>query len=90
MMLSGLFPVVKALLMLIVSFFVLFAVSRTESKRLKQFGRILAVTLCIIAAYLIIIALYLSVTGKSLSYKSMPYRYMPYKRMHHGMMKQKK
>jgi len=92
MMLFGLFPVVKALVMLTVSFFVLFVVSKTESKALKQFGRILAVTFCIIAAYLIITALYLSVTGKPCSYKSMPYKYMPHKQMYRGrpgMMKNK-
>lgn len=87
MMLFGLSPVVKALFMLVVSFFVLFAVAKTESKRLRQFGRIIAITLCIIAAYVIIMALYSSVMGKPCLYKSKFHRYMPYEKMHHGMMR---
>jgi len=91
-MLFGLFPIVQALVLLTVSFFILFVVPKIESKALKQFGRILAVTFCIIAAYLIITALYSSVTGKPCLYKSMPYKYMPHKQMyrgHPGMMKNK-
>lgn len=86
-MLFGLFPIVKALFILALSFFILFVVSKTESKGLKQFGRIIAIALCIIATYVIIMALYSSATGKSCLYKSRFYRDMPYKKMHHGMMK---
>lgn len=88
-MLGGLFPVVKALFMLTASFFILLVVPKAESEGLKKFGRILAATFCIIAAFLVVIALYASLTGKPCLYKGKSYKSMPHKMMHYGMMKRK-
>jgi FtsH-binding integral membrane protein len=82
-MLQPFFPIVKALCMLTVSFFILFAVSKTESKGLQQFGRIIAVTFWVMAIALVILSFYASLTGQShLCGKD---KGMFYKKMHHGM-----
>lgn len=62
MMILGVFPLVVAVLLLVVSFFVLVVVTKTESKSLQSFGRILAITLCIFATISIITTIYLSLT----------------------------
>ncbi|UCD15582.1 MAG: hypothetical protein JSV34_00590 [Candidatus Omnitrophota bacterium] len=62
-------PTIKALGLLTVSFFLLFAVSNTKSNNLRKFGRVLAVALWIVAAYLIIIGTYSSLTGEDYLYK---------------------
>ncbi|UCC95584.1 MAG: hypothetical protein JSW40_02245 [Candidatus Omnitrophota bacterium] len=78
---QGLIPVMKALFMVVTSFFVLFCVTKTESKGLKQFGRIIAFTLWIIAAYLIILGLYARITGIPCKHGGLSFR-----KMHHGKM----
>ena len=79
-----LFPAVNAMLLLVLSFFVLVGVSKTDSKTLKSFGRILTVILWAIAACLIAVTLYLNYSGakgKTLRYKLMPYK------MYHRVLK---
>lgn len=49
MMFPEMFLVEKVMLLLVVSFFVLVGVTKTDSKNLKTFGRILAMTFWIIA-----------------------------------------
>lgn len=63
MQLLGLMSIAKAIAMLTLSFFILFAVSKTESKGLKQFGRILVVTLCIISVYIVTLTVYFNLSG---------------------------
>lgn len=63
---GDLFFIIKAVLLLVVSFFVLVGVTKTESKNLKTFGRILAITLWIISAVSIIFSIYLSNTTSRL------------------------
>ncbi|MDD3296672.1 MAG: hypothetical protein PHU64_04845 [Candidatus Omnitrophica bacterium] len=54
----GVFMLIKVIFMLVVSFFVLFAVSKTDSRGLQQFGRILAFSIWIIAIYILAVNLY--------------------------------
>ncbi|MFA7677016.1 MAG: hypothetical protein WCY34_02480 [Candidatus Omnitrophota bacterium] len=54
----GVFALIKVVFMLVVSFFVLFAVSKTDSKGLRQFGRILAFSIWVIAVYALAVNLY--------------------------------
>lgn len=42
-------------MLLVVSFFVLATVSKVDSKNLKKFGRVLAIILIIVAAYIFIL-----------------------------------
>ncbi|MEW5757975.1 MAG: hypothetical protein AB1755_00680 [Candidatus Omnitrophota bacterium] len=46
-------PIIKAVFMLVLAFFVFLAVSKTELKGLKLFGKILGVILLILAGYMI-------------------------------------
>jgi len=59
----GILPFFQAIMLLAFSFFVLFAASKTESKNLKSFGRIIAASFWVIACAVIIISIYLNVTG---------------------------
>ena len=52
------FFIIQAVIALVISFFVLLGVSKTDSIGLRTFGRILAFTLWVIAVYLIVFALY--------------------------------
>ena len=61
----GLYKIIKALALLVVTFFVLLAASKTNSKGLKQFGKFLAIALSATAAILIVCAVYSSLTGVS-------------------------
>jgi len=60
----GILPIVKALMLLVVSFFVLLGVTKTDSKNLKQFGRILAIILMTISAYVFIASFAVDLLGK--------------------------
>ena len=51
----GLFPVIEAILLLVLMFFVLFASSKTDSKPLRQFGRTLSIIICALAVLLVIL-----------------------------------
>ena len=64
MMLLGLFPLVPAVLILTLSFFVLVTVSKIDSKALQSFGRILAAVLCIFAALAMITHISFSIGGR--------------------------
>lgn len=52
-------------MLLAVSFFVLFAVFKTDSRARKKFGVTVAVLLWILAASLLILSVYLGICGKS-------------------------
>jgi len=69
MRIFGFTPIVNALFLLTVSFFVLLAASRSESRGLKQFGRIIAVAFWIIAASIVVGTVYLSLTDDFSPYK---------------------
>jgi len=77
MITCGLFPLTPAILLLTVSFFVLFAASKTDSKALKTFGTTIAVLLWIIAGLMLILTLYIGITGKSaiFPFEEAPWRY---------------
>jgi len=60
----GLCGLAKAMLLFVLSFFVFFAVDKTKSEALKKFGRILAVSLCIIAVTLIALSLCTQFSGR--------------------------
>ena len=61
MMRSGLGFLAKPLMLTVTSFFILFAVSKTDSKKLKSFGNILTITLCSVAVLLMIFSAYATV-----------------------------
>ncbi len=52
------FFILHAVIILVVSFFVLLGVSKADSIGLRTFGRMLAFTLWVIAVYLIVFSLY--------------------------------
>jgi hypothetical protein len=54
------FHIIKSLHLLTLSFFILFAATKTDSDRLKQFARILAITIIIVATALILFSIYLN------------------------------
>ena len=57
----GLHLLAKAVLVFAVSFFVLLGVNKTESKGLKQFGRIIAFAMWVIAVVTIVSVVYCSI-----------------------------
>ncbi len=59
----GFFTIIPASVLLAISFFVLFALIKIESPPLKNLGRIVAVLLWISAALLLLMGLYILVTG---------------------------
>ncbi len=66
----GLMPIVQAVLLSVVSFFVLVAVTKTESKNLQKFGRLLACALWTIAVVMVVSTFFFSGTSKrGLMYK---------------------
>ena len=75
----GIGPIVKGLFMLAVSFFVLLGVTKTDSRGLQQFGRI-------IAASLFIIAIFSMVATTLLGFKCSGPGKMQYKDMYKKMM----
>lgn len=60
----GLYGLVKAMLLFVLSFFVLFAVDKTTTESLKKIGRALAISLCIIAVTLIALSLCTKLKGQ--------------------------
>lgn len=69
------FSIIPATVFLTVSFFVLFAVQKTETQGLKQFGRIVAVLLWISSAAVLSMGIFVLTTGRH-----------PLFSMHHKMM----
>jgi len=69
----AIFPIIKGVLLLVVSFFVLIGVTKVGSQRIKKFGRILAIVLWILSACMMICSVYLSACGKSSSQKYLKY-----------------
>jgi hypothetical protein len=71
----GIMAMAKALLTLAVSFFVLLGVTKTDSKGLQQFGRIVGAGLFILAIFSLAISLYAGLKwgyqGKTMPYKKM-------------------
>jgi len=59
----GLFAIVPISMFLTVSFFVLYAVTKTEMQSLKSFGRVIAVLLWISAALVLSVGIYTISTG---------------------------
>lgn len=57
-------PIIPAVGMFTISFFVLLGVSKSESSGLKQLGRIVALTLWITSIYLIGFTIYANFTNK--------------------------
>ena len=63
MHIMGLFSIIPVTVFLTVSFFVLYAVQKAETKGLKQFGRIIAVLLWISAAAVLSMGIFVLSTG---------------------------
>lgn len=77
-------PIIPAVGMFTISFFVLLGASKTESKKLKEFGKLIAITLWVTSIYLIAFAIYTNFTDKPYSTKRVINQYMggisvPYK-----------
>jgi hypothetical protein len=56
-------PLIKAAMLLTVSFFVLFTASKTKDENLQQFGRITAIVLWAIAGSLVLLSVYSAYVG---------------------------
>lgn len=78
------YMLMKAFLLVVLSFFTLLGVSKTDSKGLKKFGRLLVSAMWAIAAIIVVTSIYSMVTGKSCSLSKKG----SYKK-HYQMMKQK-
>ena len=63
----GAFPVISILVLLMLSFFVLLAIPKAETKKLKQFGRVIVIISWITALYLIAISIYANYTNSVMS-----------------------
>ncbi len=50
----GLFMAAKILFLLVVSFFILLSITKIKSKKLQQFGRLLAVSIWILSAFMVL------------------------------------
>lgn len=77
-------PIIPAVGMFTISFFVLLGVSKADSKGLKQLGRLIALTLWITSIYLIVFAIYTNFTDKPYGSKRILKQYLggwtaPYK-----------
>ena len=70
MIFSGMFLIFQAVIILVISFFVLLGTSRANSKGLRQFGRILAFTLWMLAVYLFILSVYMQNMPQTYFYKA--------------------
>jgi len=64
MRIMGLLSIIPATVFLTVSFFVLFAVQKTETRGLKQFGRLIAALLWISAAAVLSMGICVLTTGR--------------------------
>jgi hypothetical protein len=62
--LLGLFAIIPTTVLLTISFFVLFALAKTESGALKTFGYVIAVCLWISAALIFSSGIYMITTGR--------------------------
>ena len=62
--LLGLVAIIPISMLLTVSFFVLFAVRKVETKTLKTFGHVVAALLWVAATVVFLIGLYVVITGK--------------------------
>jgi hypothetical protein len=60
---AGVFTLIPATMFLVISFFILFAVSKIESERMKRFGRALAILLWVCSALVFFCGVTLSVVG---------------------------
>ncbi len=69
--LCGMFFVIPATVLLTVSFFVLFAIRKVETRNLKTFGLVVAVLLWICAAIVFFAGVYTMSTGKPVMMHSM-------------------
>ena len=72
----GLFSLIPMAILLTVSFFVIFTLSKVNSKKLRSFGIAIAILLWISAALIFCLGIYTIVTGEH-----------PMMRMHRAMMK---
>lgn len=50
----GMLPITKAVMLVVVSFFVLLGVTKADSKNLKKFGRLIACALWTIAVFMVL------------------------------------
>ena len=69
----GIFAIIPTTMFLMVSFFVLLGVDKTECENLKKFGRMVAVLLWICAALILILGTYVLITGNHLGFSLMQY-----------------
>ena len=83
----GMGMLLKVLFVYAVSFFVLLGVTKTESGGLKQLGRIVAMGLCIIATYIVIVTVYCSVASMVSPKESSVCKYIAKKQSSHGKYK---
>ncbi len=74
--LLGLFTIIPITIFLTISFFVLFALSKVNSKNLRNFGITIAILLWVSASLVLSVGIYTLVTGKH-----------PMMRMHKAMMR---
>jgi hypothetical protein len=77
-------PIIPAVGMFTISFFVLLGASKTDSRGLKELGRLIAIVLWITSIYLIAFAIYTNFTDKPYGTKRIINQYMggwtaPYK-----------
>ena len=73
--LSGLFAVVPASLLLAVSFFILIALRKSEEKNIKTFGYVVATLLCLSAVLVFAAGVYSLATGRGcMMEKTMQYK----------------
>lgn len=61
---TGLFTIIPATILLTISFFVLLAAGRTDAAGLKKFGKIVAILLWISAGLVLLMGLYIIMTGQ--------------------------
>ncbi len=60
---AGVFTLIPATMFLVISFFVLFAVSKIDGERLKRFGRTLAILLWVCSALVFFSGIVVSIVG---------------------------
>ncbi|UCH12830.1 MAG: hypothetical protein JSW18_02510 [Candidatus Omnitrophota bacterium] len=87
----GISPVINVLILLVVSFFVLLAIPKADSRNIKQFGRAVVIAILITALYLAGISIYSNLKGDSCPYKHGKYGHGKYGKVkmyrHHEMMR---
>lgn len=74
-------PVIAALFLLAISFFVVLAIPKAETKRTKQFGRIVAILIWAMVVYLAGITVFSNVMKSSCSYG---WKSKKFKKHHYG------